>query len=75
MKIKTIVQTDKHPNVPWPEEVPLPSAGDSIMLTHDGQTLEILVDQRTFNVGTDSQESARMVQIIIHGHHPTPGSV
>lgn len=75
MNIKTTVQTDRHPNIPWPEGVPLPAAGDNVVLTHDGQTIEFLVDQCSFNVGTGSQEATRMVQITIHGHHSTPGSV
>jgi hypothetical protein len=75
MKIKVTVQTDKYSNVPWPQDVPLPAAGDTIALVHDGETIEFVVDQRSFDVGTDSQTSAPMAQITIHGHHPTPGSV
>jgi hypothetical protein len=75
MKIKTTVQTDKYPNVPWPEAVPLPAAGDRVVLVHEGGAIEFHVDLRSFNVGTDSRESAPMAQITIHGHHSTPGIV
>ncbi len=75
MKIKTTVQTDKYANVPWPEGVPLPANGDNVVLLHAGETIEFMVDQRSFDVGTDSRDSAPIAQIIIHGHHATPGSV
>ncbi len=75
MKFKITVQTDTYSNVPWPQDVPLPATGDNVALVHEGATIEFVVDRRSFDVGTDSQGSAPMAQITIHGHHSTPGSV
>jgi hypothetical protein len=75
MKIKTTVQTDKYANVSWPDGVPLPAIGDSVVLVHAGETIEFVVDRRSFDMGTDTQSAAPMAKITIHGHHSTPGSV
>ena len=75
MKINTTVQTDRYENVPWPEGIPLPANGDNVALVHGGETIEFVVDSRSFDVGTDSQDSSPMAQITIHGHHAPRGSV
>jgi hypothetical protein len=75
MKTRITVQTDKYGNLPWPDGAPLPAAGDSVVLAHEGKTIEFVVDRRSFGVETDAQQAGQMAVITIHGHSAPAGSV
>ena len=68
MKPTISVVTDKYTDIPWPDDMPLPSAGDEVNMYHAGEVISFLVDRRAFDLGEPSR-------IQIHGHHATPGSV
>ena len=74
MKTRIKIQTDKYPDVSWPEGLALPAAGDRVLLTQAGETLDVVVDHRVFGIGADAQ-GAPTAEITIHAHHQTPGSV
>ncbi|MEJ0038300.1 MAG: hypothetical protein WDO68_19835 [Gammaproteobacteria bacterium] len=71
MKLKITVETDKYADVPWPQEVPLPAAGDQVILNHGGEILSITVDLCVFDFSVGPAQA----HVRIRGHHATAGSV
>jgi hypothetical protein len=75
MSLKIAVHTDKYAEVAWPNGVPLPATGDSVVLAYSGGTISFVVDQRSFELTSNAANADATARITIHGHHPTPGSV
>ena len=69
MKLLITVEADQYPDVPWPDGVPLPAAGDEVTLNHSGRTISFVVDGCAF----DLTEAAARVNI--RGHHAPAGSI
>jgi hypothetical protein len=72
MKLTITVDTDRYPDLPWPNGMPLPAAGDEVVVNHAGETISFVVDRCSFDLTREEQDSAR---IHIHGHHAPSGSV
>jgi hypothetical protein len=68
MKPTVTVVTDRHTDIPWPDDMALPAPGDEVNMYHAGEVISFQVDHRVFDLGDTSR-------IRIYGHHATPGSV
>ena len=72
MNLTITVDTARYPDVPWPGEIPLPSAGDQVIVNHAGENISFIVDRCSFDLTTAARDSAR---VHIYGHHAPAGSV
>ena len=72
MKLTITVETDKYADVPWPDGVPLPAAGDEVRLNHAGEPLSFVVDGCAFDLTESGQSEAR---VHIRGHHAPAGTI
>jgi hypothetical protein len=69
MKLTITVEADQYADVPWPDGVPLPAAGDEVTLNHGGRKISFVVDGCAF----DLTEAAAHVNI--RGHNAPAGLV
>jgi len=69
MKLKIVVDTDKHLDIPWPDGVPIPAAGDQVLMKTSAGGIAFTVESRFFGIGTgiDGQPGA---QVRIRGKCP-----
>ncbi len=72
MKLTVTVDTERYPDLSWPAGMPLPAAGDEVIVNHAGEKVSFVVDRCSFDLSVGGQDSA---QIHIQGHHATPGSI
>ena len=72
MNLTITVDTERYPDLPWPAGIPLPAAGDEVIVNHTGQKISFIVDRCSFDLSAESHASAR---IHIYGHHAPSGSV
>ena len=72
MKLTITVDTEQYPELSWPAGMPLPTAGDEVIVNHAGEKVSLVVDRCSFDLSTTDHDSAR---VYIHGHHAPAGSV
>jgi hypothetical protein len=72
MKLIITINTETLTDLPWPEGVPLPAAGDEVTLNHAGARISVLVDRCAFDLTADAGGAAR---VQIRGHHAPAGSI
>jgi len=64
MRTVVTVSIESNIGVLWPEGVPLPSSGDTVLLRHNAETLAFVVESRFFSIGIDpTGEPLATVQI------------
>lgn len=71
MNAKINVRTETHDDLPWPTDLPLPVAGDSVSLQFGADTVTFVVVSRTYSVVTQSSAVEPMSLITIEGKTPT----
>jgi hypothetical protein len=69
MKLTISVEADRYADVPWPEGVPLPAAGDEVTLNHSGRKISFVVDGCAFDL------TGAAAYVNIRGHHAPAGSI
>jgi hypothetical protein len=72
MNLTITIDTEQYPDMPWPEGIPLPSAGDQVTVNHAGENVCFVVDRCAFDLTTTNHDSAR---VHIYGHHAPAGSI
>jgi hypothetical protein len=72
MKLTITVETDKYANVPWPDGVPLPAAGDEVTLSRAGEQISFVVDGCAFDLTEADRDGAR---VTIRAHHAPAGTI
>ncbi len=72
MRLTITVEADQYADVPWPDGVPLPAAGDEVTLNHGGKNISFVVDGCAFDL-TDAERNGARVNI--RGHHAPAGSI
>lgn len=63
MKVELFVDTETYSHIEWPVEVPLPNAGDEVLLQlPESGALFFIVEKRFFGIGTgiDGKPSAQV---------------
>lgn len=53
MKLTTTINIAEYALLPWPENIPLPNIGDTILFMTPGGSRAGKLDRRTFGIGTD----------------------
>lgn len=69
-KTTVSITTEKWAEVPWPEDVLLPSAGDKVLLQYNSETIAFIVERKLFSIGTDPRSGERIAAITIYGKLP-----
>jgi hypothetical protein len=72
MKLTITVDTERFPDCPWPTGMPLPRAGDEIVVNRGGAKVCCLVDRCSFDLSDADHDTAR---IHIFGHSAPSGTV
>lgn len=68
MKIAVHVDTNEHLNVAWPDGVPLPNAGDQVVMkVSQSGSIGFVVEHRFYGIGVDPQDGSPMTTIHIKG--------
>lgn len=67
MKTVVTVNTKTHSGIPWPDDVPLPSTGDSVILRIQEETLAFRVKGKLYSIGVDPQTLKPLALITISG--------
>lgn len=66
MKIEVFVDTNKHANIEWPADVPLPHNGDFVvMLVPSVGSIGFTVVDRHFGIGIDPRDGSPLTIIRI----------
>ena len=50
MKVSVTLEEKHAADLAWPDDVPLPERGDSVVLTYAGGVVEFVVDDRLFSI-------------------------
>jgi hypothetical protein len=67
MKLNVTIATETHLDVQWPDGVPLPSAGDSVVMQSGSENLSFVVQSKFFSIGIDPRDGSPATQLTIQG--------
>jgi hypothetical protein len=72
MKVSVTLEEKHAADLPWPDDVPLPERGDSVVLSYAGGVVEFVVDDRLFTIDA---KAVGELSILIRGHTQPAGTV
>ncbi|MHA7855414.1 hypothetical protein [Marinobacter shengliensis] len=67
MKVQIKLDSSDVMDVEWPEGVPLPMAGDHVLMKTPGGPVGVIVDRRFFGIGKDGAGQP-LAEVRIQGH-------
>lgn len=67
MKLEIRVDTDTHLDIPWPDGIPVPMAGDQVVMKVGTETIGFTVARRFYGIGTNPHDGTPLAQLRIVG--------